>query len=100
MHVLLTTLTALLSIFFVGEVIKISDLEQVIFDVLNTSGRSIFDKIIHNIERFKNTAPIFGFFAQLIPQMLHDNVVVVPVVRVVSNNLQLAICNVPVITRG
>lgn len=73
---------------------------QIVFDVLDDARGPIFDQIIHSAECFEDTLPLFGLGLHLGPQVLHNDVIVVPVVGVVGQNLQLAIRNVPVFIRS
>ena len=90
-----------LSILGEAEVSKLADLEQVVFDVLDAARRTVLDQVVHHVERLEDPAVLFGFAAELGPQVLHDHVVVLPVVRVVRQQLQLRIADRPVfIARG
>lgn len=84
-----------------AEVSKLANLEQVVFDVLDAARRTILYQVVHHVERLEDPAVLFGFAAEFGPQVLHDHVVVLPVVRVVCQQLKLRIADRPVlIARG
>lgn len=70
---------------------ELPNFEQVILDVLDAARRSILDQVVHDVERLKDPAVFLGLAAEFGPQMLHDHVVVLPVVRVVCQQLQLCV---------
>merc|ERR1712176_1192967 len=83
----LTSLSTICPIFIVGKVLKTSDLVKVIFDVLNDARRTIFNEVIHCVKRLEDALPLLWLALHFFPQMLHDNIVVFPVVCVVSKHL-------------
>ena len=90
-----------LAIFGVAEVNKLANFEEIVFDVLHAARRPVLDKVVHHIQSLKDAAVFFGLAAKFGPQVLHYRVVVLPVVGVVSQNLQLCVADRPVlITRG
>ena len=88
---LLTSLPVVLTIFIEAKVSELPNFEQIVLDVLHTARRTIFDQVVHDVERLEDPAVFFGFAAEFRPQMLHDHVVVLPVVRVVCKQLQLCV---------
>ena len=96
----LTSLSFVCAIFAIVEVLEVPDLEQVVLDVLNHSGGSILDEIVHGAKGFEDATPFFGLALEFTPQVLHDDVVVFPIECVVSQHLQFTVGNVPVLIRG
>ena len=82
------------------EVLERTNLVEVILEILNDSGRAILDQVVHDVDGFGNATPLLGLQSQLLPQMLHDDLVVLPVVGVIREQLQLRVGNVPWIFRG
>lgn len=75
-------MTSINSIFRVGEVLKSSDLEQVVFDVFDKLGRPVLDDVVHSVQGFVDAAPVFGLGVELAPEVLDDDLVVVPIILV------------------
>ena len=63
------------------------DFIKIIFDVLDDSGRSVLHEVVHRVKRLYDALPFLGLAVNLPPQMLHDHIIVFPVVRVVRQNL-------------
>ena len=82
------------------EVLEGSNLVEVILEILNNSGRAVLDQVVHDVDGFGDAAPLFGLQSELLPEVLHDDLVVLPVVGMVSQQLQLGIGDVPRILRG
>lgn len=81
----------------VGKIVERPNFVEVVFHVLDHSGRAVLDEVVHGVERFVNAAPLRLLGLHFGPQMLHDDVVVLPVVGVVGQHLQLGVRNVPVL---
>ena len=73
------------------------DLVQVVFDVLDDSWGTILDEVVHGTECFEDSAPLLRLALDLLPKMLHDNVIVLPVVGVVGEDLKLGVRDVPIL---
>ena len=73
------------------KVLQRPDLVKVILDFLHDSGGAIFAEVVHAVEGLEDAAPFFGLGLDFGPEVLHDDVVVFPVVRVVSQHLQLTV---------
>lgn len=110
-----TSLSSILSTFRVSKFIECSDLKQIIFDVLHSPWSSVLDQIVHGIQSLKYLSPVLGFWIQFGPQVFHYHRVVipkknrirkylrdilVPIVGVISEDLQLWVWYVPVLIRG
>jgi hypothetical protein len=52
--------------------------------VLDNARRSVLDQVVHGVEGFEDAAPVFRLLGEDLPQVLHDVVVVLPVVGVVG----------------
>ena len=87
----LTSLTAINSVLLEGEVLESANLVEVVLDLLDDTRRTVLAKVIHGVEGLENTFPLLGLRMHLQPEVLEDDVVVLPVVGVVSQNLKLAI---------
>jgi len=81
------SLTAICSTFVERKVLQAPDLVQVVFDVLDDSWSTVLDKIVHGAEGFEDSTPFLRLALDLLPEMLHDNVIVLPVVGVVGEDL-------------
>ena len=68
----------------VREIIVGTNLVQIVLNVLNDSRCSIFNKIVHCVQRFENLFPFFRLRLYFRPEVLHNYVVVLPIVGVVS----------------
>lgn len=99
-HLNLTALASLLAIVVVAEVGESTDLEQVVLDVLHHTRGAILHEVVHDGESLEDAPPVLGLALDFLPHMLHDHVVVVPVVGVVGQNLQFAVANGPVLIAG
>lgn len=84
-------MTAIDTVLAVIEILQRSDFVQVIFDFLDNAWRSILTEVVHAVKGLENTAPFLRLRLNLTPEVLHDHSVVLPVVGVVSQNLQLGI---------
>jgi len=42
-----------------------------------------------------NSSPFFGFALQQAPKMLHNNLVIIPIICGISKHLQLGVGNIP-----
>lgn len=74
-----------------GEVLESADFVEVIFDFLNDAGCAVLAHVIHGVEGLEDAAPLLWLALHLDPQVLHDHIVVFPVVSVVGQHLQLAV---------
>mgnify|MGYP001040504706 CR=1 FL=1 len=93
----LTSLTMIRAIFCVREIIVGANLVQLVLNVLNNARCTILDKVVHHIQRFEDATVLFRLRLEFGPQVLHDHVVVLPVVSVVGQHLQLRVGDVPVL---
>jgi len=59
-HEFLTTLSTFLAIVVEAEILEVADLIQLVFNILDDSGRSVFDQIVHAVECFEDPAPVLG----------------------------------------
>ena len=75
------------TIFLVGKIIQEPDFIKIIFDVLNDSWRSVLYQVVHRVERFYDPLPLLRLAVNLSPEMLHDHIIVFPIVGVVRQNL-------------
>lgn len=80
-----------------GEVLKSANLVKVVLDFLDDSGRSILAQVVHRVQSFENATPFLWLALDFAPEVLHDDVVVFPVVGVVGEHLKLAVGDVPVL---
>jgi len=71
--------------------LKSANLVEVILYLLDNTRRTVLAKIVHRVKSLENTLPLRGLRLRLQPEVLEDDVVVLPVVGVVSQNLKLAI---------
>ena len=53
--------------------------------------RSVLAKIVHAVKGFKYSLPFLGLRLHFLPKVLKDNVIVLPVVGVVSQDLKFTI---------
>lgn len=90
-------MASIYAILGVGEVLQRSNLVEVIFNLLNNTWCTIFAEIVHAVEGFKDSSPLLWLALHLLPEMLHDHIIVLPVVCMVGKHLELAIRYVPVL---
>ncbi len=93
----LTSLTMIRAIFCVREIIVGANLVQLVLNVLHNARCTILYQVVHHIQRFEDATVLFGLRLEFGPQVLHDDVVVLPVVSVVGQHLQLRVGDVPVL---
>ena len=96
----LTSLTSIHSIFIEAEILQSPNLIQVILDLLHDPRCSILAQVVHAAQCLENAAPLLWLALHFAPQVLHDHLIILPVVGVVSQHLQLRVCNVPVFIRS
>ena len=96
----LTSLPMISTSLDIRKVIVGSNFVQIVFYVLYNARCSIFNQVVHSVECFEDSSPVFRFWLDFWPEMFHDNIVVFPVVGVVGKNLKFWIWNVPVLIRG
>ncbi len=58
---------------------KGSDFEEVVFDVFDDLGRAVPDEVVHCVETLVNAAPVLGLGVELRPEVLNDDLVVIPI---------------------
>lgn len=56
-----------------------SDLEEVVFDVLDDPGSSVLDQVVHNHDCLGDPPPLLRLALELLPEVLHDQLIVLPV---------------------
>ena len=66
------------SIFVKVEVLERSDLVLLVFKILDDSWRAIFNEVLHSMKSLVDSAPVFGFAVDFLPQVLHNHGVVGP----------------------
>jgi len=77
------------------KILEISNFVQVILEVLNDTWSSVLDKVVHDMHGLGDSLPFFTLKCELLPQMLHNNLVILPVVSVICQNLQFGIRYIP-----
>ena len=97
---LLTSLTTVHTVLAKVKILQCPHFVKVIFNLLNDTRCAVFAEVVHAVEGLEDSAPLLGLGLDLGPEVLHDNVVVLPVVGVIGKHLQLAVGNVPVLVRG
>jgi hypothetical protein len=107
-------LSFIISIFLVREILQRADFEHIVLHILDNSGSSILDEVVHAVEGLEDSSPLLLAAREFGPEVLHDHVVVIPidttykkqginylpVVGVVSEDLQLRVGDVPVLIGG
>jgi hypothetical protein len=73
-----------LTAFLVAELVEPAHFVQLVLNVLDNARRSVLDQVVHGVEGFEDAAPVFRLLGEDLPQVLHDVVVVLPVVGVVG----------------
>lgn len=97
---MLTSLAAFNSALQVGKIKEASNLVHIILQVLDHSRCTVFNQVVHTVKRLEDTPPLLWLTVHGLPEMLADDDVVLPVVGVVSQHLELAVRDVPVLVRS
>ena len=85
----LTPLAAFMTVLLKRKVSEALQLADVVLDVLYNAVRAIPEQVVHGSEGFLYTAPVLGLNLSFGPEVLHDDVVVLPIIGVVGEHLQL-----------
>lgn len=69
---------------FVNEILKCSELVEIIFNILYDTRCPILDQVVHDVECLGNSPPLLGFGLEPLPKVLHDDLVVLPIFKLID----------------
>jgi hypothetical protein len=64
--------------------LELSNLVDIVLDILDHSWSSILDKVVHDMDGLSNPSPLFRLGLEFVPKMFHDYLVILPEGKIIN----------------